>query len=89
VTLGREKEARAILKELLTRRRKEYVDAYGVARLLLALGDTDGAFRELERAIDESVGGLYSLGVDPLADGFRSDRRFAPLLRRYLSPTRL
>lgn len=89
VTLGREKEARAILKDLLARRRKEYVDAYGIARMLLALGDTDGAFRELERAIEESVGGLYSLGVDPLADGFRSDRRFAPLLRRYLNPTRL
>lgn len=87
--LGREKEARAILKELLARRRKEYVDAYGIARMLLALGDRDGAFQELERAIDERVGGLYALGVDPLADGFRADRRFARLLRRYLAPPRL
>ncbi len=89
VRLGREKEAQVILKELLARRRKEYIDAYGIARMMLALGDRDGAFRELERAIDESVGGLYSLAVDPLADGFRSDRRFARLLRRYLQPTRL
>ena len=87
--LGREKEARAVLKELLARRRKEYVDAYGIARMLLALGDKDGAFHELERAIDERVGGLYSLGVDPLADGFRTDRRFPRLLRRYLAPPRL
>lgn len=89
VTLGRDKEAQAILKELLARRRREYVDAYGVARLLLALRDVEGAFQELERAIDESVGGLYSLGVDPLADGFRSDRRFSRLLRRYLTPVRI
>jgi DNA-binding winged helix-turn-helix (wHTH) protein len=89
VKLRREKEARAILKALLTRRRTEYVDAYGIARLLMALGNTDGAFEELERAIDESVGGLYSLGVDPLADPFRADRRFSRLLRRYLTPVRL
>jgi len=89
VTLGREKEARAILKELLSARRKEYVDAYAIARMLLALGDVDGAFQELERAVDESVGGLYSLAVDPLADGFRTDRRFSRLLRRYLAPARL
>jgi tetratricopeptide (TPR) repeat protein len=89
VRLGREKEARAILKDLLARRKKEYVDSYGVARMLMALGDTDGAFAELERAIDESVGGLYALGVDPLADEFRSDRRFSRLLRRYLHPARL
>ena len=67
-------------------RRREYVDAYGMARMLQALGDTDGAFQELERAIEESQGGLYSLAVDPLADGFRADRRFSPLLRQYLTP---
>jgi DNA-binding winged helix-turn-helix (wHTH) protein len=89
VALGREEDARAILAELLARRHTEYVDSYGVARLMLALGDVDGAFRELERAIDESVGGLYALAVDPLADGFRSDPRFAPLLRRYLKPAGL
>lgn len=86
VKLGREKDARAILKDLLQRRRKEYVDAYGIARLHLAFGDVDAAFEELGRAIDESVGGLYSLGVDPLADGFRSDRRFGRLLKKYLTP---
>jgi DNA-binding winged helix-turn-helix (wHTH) protein/tetratricopeptide (TPR) repeat protein len=86
--LGREKEARAILRDLLVRRKSEYVDSYGVARLHLALGHPDDAFRELERAIDESVGGLYSLNVDPLADGFRRDRRFGRLLKTYLTPVR-
>jgi tetratricopeptide (TPR) repeat protein len=84
--LRREQEARAILKELIDRRRHDYVDSYGVARMRLALGDTDGAFDELEHAIDEDLGGLYPLPVDPLADGFRADRRFGRLLKKYLTP---
>ena len=41
---------------------------------------------ELERAIDETVSGLYALRFDPTADGFRSDARFPRLLERYLEP---
>jgi hypothetical protein len=42
-----------------------------------ALGDTDAAFVELERAVDENSAGLYALDVDPKADCLRSDGRFA------------
>jgi DNA-binding winged helix-turn-helix (wHTH) protein/Flp pilus assembly protein TadD len=84
--LGRVDGARRVLDELLERRRREYVDAYAVARLRLAVGDVDGAFVELERAIDENVAGLYALRFDPTADGFRSDSRFPRLLNRYLEP---
>jgi DNA-binding winged helix-turn-helix (wHTH) protein len=84
--LGREAEARGVLDELLERRRHQYVDAYAVARLRHALGDVDGAFVELERAVDESVSGLYALRFDPTADVFRRDPRFPRLLKRYLQP---
>lgn len=84
--LGRHAEARAILDELLARRRREYIDAYALARLRLALGDVDGGFIELERAVEESVGGLYALRFDPSADGFRRDPRFDRLLAHYLEP---
>jgi tetratricopeptide (TPR) repeat protein len=84
--LGRDDEARRVLDELLERRQREYIDAYALARLQLALGNTDQAFAELERAIDENVGGLYALRFDPTADGFRSDPRFPRLLARYLEP---
>jgi DNA-binding winged helix-turn-helix (wHTH) protein len=84
--LGRTADARAILGELLDRRNREYVEAYALARLHLALGDLDSAFVELERAVDESVSGLYALRFDPTADGFRSDPRFGQLLHRYLAP---
>jgi len=82
--LGRDEEARGVLAELLERRQREYIDAYAVARLQLALGHTESAFIELERAIEENVGGLYALRFDPTADGFRSDPRFPTLLQRYL-----
>ena len=84
--LGREAEAQVVLDELLEQPRHQYIDAYAVARLRHALGDVDGAFIELERAIDESVSGLYALRFDPTVDGFRSDRRFPRLLDRYLEP---
>jgi tetratricopeptide (TPR) repeat protein len=87
VDLRREREARAILQELLARRRKEYIDAHGLSRIYLALGDIDAALMELERAIEENVGGLYALTVDPLTQEFQSDRRFARLLKKYLTPT--
>jgi tetratricopeptide (TPR) repeat protein len=86
--LGRHAEAGRILDDLLERRRREYIDAYAVARLRLALGHIDEAFVELERAIDENVSGLYALRFDPSADGFRQDARFPRLLRRYLEPVR-
>jgi DNA-binding winged helix-turn-helix (wHTH) protein len=86
VRLGRASEARAVLNELLARRHTEYIDAYAIARLRHALGEVDAAFDELSRAIDERVGGLYAIRFDPLLDGFRADRRFARLLKRYLTP---
>ena len=86
VKLGRRSEARAVLNELLARRHTEYVDSYAIARLQHALGEVDAAFVELARAIDEGVGGLYAIRFDPVIDGFRLDRRFARLLKTYLSP---
>jgi DNA-binding winged helix-turn-helix (wHTH) protein len=86
VKLGRRSEARGVLNELLARRHTEYIDSYAIARLRHALGEVDDAFAELARAIEESVGGLYAIRFDPLLDGFRADRRFARLLKRYLTP---
>jgi len=86
VDLRRAREARAILRELLARRRREYIDAHGLSRIYLALDDMDGAFAELERAVEENVGGLYALTVDPLSERFRSDPRFTRLLKKYLTP---
>jgi hypothetical protein len=75
--MGRRSEARAILDELESRRRTDYVDSYAMAVFRKALGDSDRAFEELHRAVEENCVSLYAIDVDPKADAFRSDRRFA------------
>ena len=78
----RREEARSILGELEQIRRLDYVDAYGMAVLRHALGQTSEAFVELERAIDERCAGLFALDIDPKMDRMRADPRFAPLRRK-------
>jgi hypothetical protein len=60
----------------------DYVDAYYMALLRDALGDSDGAFRELERAFDENSAALPILDLDPKMDSLRRDPRFALLRER-------
>ena len=75
--LGRRQEACAILEELETLRRTEYVDAYHMTTLREALGDERGAIAELQRALVENSAWLYQIDVDPKMDRLRSDPRFA------------
>ena len=70
--MGRTTEALSILHRLEKLRDVEYVDAYHMAILRQALGQTDEAFEELERAGRENSAWLYSLYVDPKLDPFTS-----------------
>jgi DNA-binding winged helix-turn-helix (wHTH) protein/predicted Zn-dependent protease len=81
---GQVEEAETLLADLRRVRENEYVDAYHVALLLDALGQRDEAFRELERACEESSYAMLFAGLDAKADGLRSDPRFASLRRRAL-----
>jgi len=82
---GRPKKAHVILEDLERVRVSEYVDAYFAALLRDALGDRDGAFRELERAVDEGSANLNFLDVDPKMDCLRRDRRFEQFRNKLLS----
>jgi hypothetical protein len=68
MALGRSGDARAILEGLQVLRRSEYVDAYYMAVLRAAMGDTEQAVTELERAVTENSAWLYPSGVDPKLD---------------------
>lgn len=58
-----------------------------IARGFVRLGNKDGAFTWLEKAIDARATGVWGLKVDPAFDSLRSDPRFAKLLRQMnLSP---
>jgi tetratricopeptide (TPR) repeat protein len=80
---GSKAEAAVILKELESLRRTEYVDAYFMAFLCDALGRTEDAFGELERAGAENSTNLFLMDVDPRMDGLRSHPRFAKLRNRF------
>jgi hypothetical protein len=75
--LGRRPEACAILEELDALRCIEYVDAYHMAAARLALGDSNSALAELERAGEENSAWMYQIDVDPKVDCLRGDPRFA------------
>lgn len=80
--IGRTAEALAVLQRLEQLRGAQYVDAFHMAILRRALGQTDEAFEELERAGNENSAWLYSLNVDPRIDVFRDDPRYEPLRNR-------
>lgn len=84
--MGREIEAHNILAQLLQAREKRYVSAPLIAAVAVALGDKEGAFRELERAYAEHSGVLQWIAFLPEFRSLHSDARFPDLLRRISAP---
>ena len=62
--VGRTEESRAILQELETRSRTEYVRAFTLSLIHANLGDIDEAFKLAERAREERDTGFVYMGVD-------------------------
>ena len=73
--LGRRGDARAILEGLEVLRQSEYVDAHYMAVFRAAIGHTDEAVAELERAVAENSAWLYTWAVDPKLDVLRTEPR--------------
>lgn len=78
--LGREDEARALLQELEAQAAEGYVRDEFVAAAYGALGDLDGAFAALDRALNARSAGLIYLHLDPSYDPLRGDPRYARLV---------
>ena len=79
---GKDREARRVIRELIDMAGDRYIPSYFIARILIGLGERDGAFEYLERAYEERYGFLSYLKVEPLFDSLRSDERFIELARR-------
>ncbi len=79
---GQRSEAESILASLIERSREEYVSAFHIAVIFMALGEVDEAFDWLERAYEERSAWMTRLGIDPRFDSIRTDPRFIGLLRR-------
>ena len=79
---GREGEARALLARLQDPERTRNPPLYEIAKVHLALGETEAALDWLERAHDARALQLVFIGVDPEVDPLRDHPRFQSLLRR-------
>ena len=72
----------SVLTALTARRAQGYVAPVPFAMLHVALGDTDAALADIERAHAERRGWMAYLRVDPLLDPLRGDARFGEWLQR-------
>jgi hypothetical protein len=61
---------------------RQYVPPASCAPIYAALGEWDAVLARLEQACEDHSAWLIFLGVDPLYDPIRSDRRFQSLLSR-------
>ena len=80
---GKRTQAQNILADFKTRGRKEKVSPYFNAIIQAGLGHKDQTFALLGQAYEEHSRNLVrGVNVNPVWDSFRSDPRFAELLRR-------
>ena len=79
---GRRREAEAIIKRFREIQQTRYVISSFIASIHAALGETDQAFAELERAFANRDFELCRLKVAPYWSSLRDDPRYAGLLKR-------
>jgi hypothetical protein len=79
---GRRAEALAMLAGLKRLSSTRYVSPCSIALVHAGLGDRGQALDWLERAYDERSDYMPYLGLEPMLDGLRAERRFAALVRR-------
>ena len=75
-------EANEMLNELNELAKRQYVSAYEVAKIYVALGNSEQAFQLLAKAYAEHSFHLVNLNVCPQLNSIRSDPRFRDLVQR-------
>ena len=78
----KKREANEMLNELNQLAQQQYVSAYELATIYLALSNKEEAFRLLAKAYAERSFHLVNLNVSPQFESVRSDSRFQDLVRR-------
>jgi adenylate cyclase len=90
--LGQIEKARKILEDRTNLSRQQYVPAYNLAVMHLALGEKEEAMRLLEKSYDDRgillQGNFGSLKTDKRLDPLRSDPRFQQLLAKFMGETK-
>ena len=83
---GRRSEALELAAEIKERSRREYVSAYELSKLYLALADREGALQLLQKAFEARDPRMAFIKVDPELDPLRSESRFQEVVRRMNFP---
>ena len=78
---GKKDEARRMMQKVEEDAKHRYFCAYEVATSYVSLGDTDTAVKWFRKGIEERADCMAWLGVEPWVEPFRSDPRYAKLLR--------
>ena len=81
---GREEQAREVVNRLIERRRERYVSAIAISLPLIALGESEEAWKWIDKAVEERDGWLGFAKSWP-AEGLpldASDPRYQELLRK-------
>ena len=78
----KEQKANEMPNELNELAKRQYVSAYEVATIYVALGNKEQAFQLLEEAYAEHSFHLVYLNVSPQFKSVRSDPRFQDLVQR-------
>jgi serine/threonine protein kinase/tetratricopeptide (TPR) repeat protein len=73
--------AKLMFDEMESRARSQYVSPYLFAQVCIGLGDRDAALAWLERASAERATEMIWLGVRPIFDAVRNDKRFQKILQ--------
>ncbi len=79
---GQHEQARATLEELKQLSIKKYVPAYNFAMIYNGLGERNEALKWLEKSYQDREVQLTFIKVDTRWNEFRSDARFAALIKR-------
>lgn len=75
-------EALKILHRLQNPSKSGFVSPWDLALIYVALGDKKNALTYLEKAVDQHVGWVVRLGVDPALDPIRTEPQFEQLSQR-------
>jgi TolB-like protein/tetratricopeptide (TPR) repeat protein len=78
---GNKDEARRMMQKVEEDAKQRYFCAYEVATSYVSLGDMDTAVKWFQRGIEERADCMAWLGIEPWVEPFRSDPRYAKLLR--------
>ena len=82
VAAGRRADAESFLARLEEKRRRSYVPAATLAFATLGLGDKEGTWKWLDRAVEERDPNLIYTVASPDFEPLRADPRYQSLMRR-------